>query len=171
VNDCVVQSRGPDPLEERLVRALPQLRAHLASKRRGVSGCDVEDVAHEVIARALRYRQSFDSSRALWPWLRRMADLIVLDQHSAAARRPALSDELDPTAPEAPVMLDARDEVERLLAQLPARERDVLIRFHQHGHSVRVIAKELGLPEGTVKSHLSRARRRLASPLGPEANS
>lgn len=164
VSDCFVPSRGPDPLEERLIGALPRLRAHLASKRGRVSGCELDDVAQEVITRALRYRESFDATRALWPWLRRMADLVLLDQHSAEARRPALSDELDPTAPEETVTLDARDEVERLLAQLPAREREVLVRFHQLEQSVRMIAEAMRLPQGTVKSHLSRARRRLACP-------
>ena len=33
--------------------------------------------------------------------------------------------------------------------------------FHQQGWSVERIGAELGMPEGTVKSHLFRARRRM----------
>jgi len=54
------------------------------------------------------------------------------------------------------------ESVEALLMPLAAVERDVLLRFHRDGRSVREIARALGMPEGTVKSHLHRARRRLA---------
>jgi len=41
--------------------------------------------------------------------------------------------------------------------------RDVLVRFHRHGHSIDEISTALHLPSGTVKSHLHRARRKLAA--------
>jgi DNA-directed RNA polymerase specialized sigma24 family protein len=49
-----------------------------------------------------------------------------------------------------------------VLAVLRPLEREVLLRFHQNMESVREIALATDMPEGTVKSHLSRARRRLA---------
>lgn len=49
-----------------------------------------------------------------------------------------------------------------------AIERRVLLEFHQDGRSVREIARALGSPEGTVKSDLHRARRRLAERLDKE---
>ncbi|MFT5052973.1 MAG: RNA polymerase sigma factor (sigma-70 family) [Chlamydiales bacterium] len=162
MSDSLIPTDAPGPLQERLLVALPRLRAHLNARRPGIPGGDVDDVVQEVMARALRYQGSFDGTLALWPWLRRMAEHVLHDQHSTAIRLPELSEELDPSAPEIDAPLDVRDEVERLLIQLPERERSVLLRFHQHEHSVSKIACDLGLPEGTVKSHLSRARRRLA---------
>lgn len=156
-------SEASDSLEERLARALPRLRAHLSRRGRRVPGAESEDVAQEVMARALRYRNTYDPGRSLWPWLQRMADRVLNDHRRAAAKRPSVSGELDPVAADEPAALDATDEVECLLAGLPERERHVLLRFHQQGQSVRNIARELGVPEGTVKSSLSRARRRLAS--------
>ena len=48
-----------------------------------------------------------------------------------------------------------------LLAALTEREREVLMRFHAGGESVALIAASLALPEGTIKSHLHRARKKL----------
>ncbi len=162
MNDGIATQDTPDPLEDRLLDLLPRLRAHLGASRPRVPRAELDDVAQEVVARALSYRESFDPSRALWPWLRRVADRALLDLRSGAMRRPSLSAELEPPAPEETATLETREEVERLLKQLPPRECEVLQRFHQLGQSVRAIAAELGLPEGTVKSHLWRARRRLA---------
>ena len=49
-----------------------------------------------------------------------------------------------------------------MLEHLDTTEREALVRFHARGESVREIATSLGLPEGTVKSHLHRARQKLA---------
>lgn len=169
MSDCAAPTESkPDPLEERIAQALPRLRAHLAGGRARVQGLELEDVAQEVVARALRYRESYDASRSLWPWLRRMADRVVSDQRAAGARLPTLVEECDPADEERAPTLDVREEVARCLGQLSARERDVLVRFHRDGQSVSTIATALGIPEGTVKSHLSRARRRLAT-LEPES--
>jgi RNA polymerase sigma-70 factor (ECF subfamily) len=168
VTDLAAPSDVPDPLEERLIAALPRLRAHLSRRARRVPGAEAEDVAQEVMARALRYRESFDPARAVWPWLRRTADRVLQDHQVREARRPAPAGAVETPAPEQALALDEREEVERVLAGLPAQEREVLLRFHQRGQPVRAIARDLGLPEGTVKSSLSRARRRLAAPADQE---
>lgn len=166
----------PDPherallFEEGLTRTLPRLRTHLASPAKRVPGVEPEDLAQEVLARALRYRESFEPGREVWPWLRRLAERVLCDQREAGARQPSAGNEA--RAPDAEAFLatalraaalDAREQVERILAPLSAREREILVRFHQREESVREIARDLGLPEGTIKSHLSRARRRLAA--------
>lgn len=48
-----------------------------------------------------------------------------------------------------------------LLAALPERERVVVDLYYQRGATLNETAEQLGLPLGTVKSRLSRARRRL----------
>ncbi len=161
-----------DSLEERLTRILPRLRAHLARRERRIRGCDPEDVAQEVLARALRYRESYDGSRELWPWLRRVAEHVLHDHRASGARRPVelplAPGDLDASEPARTPTADAREELERVLARLRPLEREVLLRFHQRGDSVRDIAAALDMPAGTVKSHLSRARRRLAQLEDPE---
>jgi RNA polymerase sigma-70 factor (ECF subfamily) len=56
------------------------------------------------------------------------------------------------------------------LAQLPPREREVIVLHHLVGYSVDEIAEQLSSPSGTVKSWLSRGRAKLATALTkPEA--
>ncbi len=53
-------------------------------------------------------------------------------------------------------------EVEELLDQLPAKYRQVVVLFYMQEKSYEEVAKMLGLPEGTVKTYLFRARKTLA---------
>lgn len=159
----ILASRGSDPLEEELARHLPRLRGHLARPGKSVPGVEPEDLAQEVAARALRYRARFDGARALWPWLRRLAERVLVDQRTRSARRREYEVEIEQEpAAKTEDAGGGAEELARLLAPLSTREREILLRFHAHEESVATIARELGLPEGTVKSHLSRARRRLA---------
>ncbi len=67
--------------------------------------------------------------------------------------------------------VDALDELRVALRSLSSIEQDILLRFHQHGESVAEISTSLQMAPGTVKSHLSRGRRKLAqqSPTGDES--
>ena len=47
------------------------------------------------------------------------------------------------------------------LDALVSPQKEIVLLFHQQGWSVQQISKELSMPEGTVKSHLFRARRRM----------
>lgn len=155
-------------LEERLEDCLPQLARHLRGQG-STRGVEPEDLAQEVAARALAYRETFDPGRALWPWLKRLAQNVRTDQLRRVARDPAreraeASDEKGTRATSAQAAaLEARETLEHALGQLSAIEREVLLRFHERGESIVHMAQELGCPEGTIKSHLHRARRRLAA--------
>jgi RNA polymerase sigma factor (sigma-70 family) len=52
----------------------------------------------------------------------------------------------------------ARVDADRVLAALPRGHREVLVLHHGLGLPVEQVAAELGIPVGTVKSRLSRAR-------------
>ena len=162
MTDGLVTSGIPDPLEERLTRALPRLKAHVALRARQVPGIEAEDVAQEVMARALRYRESYDEKRALWPWLRRIAEHVLHNHRAAGARQPLALESEPWVRSENEARPEVLEELTQRLASLRPVEREVLLRFHRKSESVREIALAMRMPEGTVKSHLSRARRRLA---------
>ena len=159
-----------DGLEERLAEIQPELRAHLTHGSRRVPGMEPDDLAQEVVTRALRYRDKYDSTQALWPWLRRVAQRVLIDHRSAAARTLETPLKVEIEAPEQTPEVDAREELERVLAGLRPLEREILLRFHRSGESIQQIGTTMGMREGTVKSHLSRTRRKLAGMNRKELN-
>jgi RNA polymerase sigma-70 factor (ECF subfamily) len=56
--------------------------------------------------------------------------------------------------------------VERALGQLSAIQRTVLVLYHQEERSYEQIAVVLGMPIGTVRTHLHRGRARLRELIG-----
>lgn len=150
----------PVALGAHLTAEIPRLRGFLARLAIRTS-CDVDDLVQESLARALRYQSSFEGDRTIWPWLKRVAFRVFLDHRGRRQFGPKLHEVEEPGV-EDKHPLDQRDEVLHLLAQLPKIERELLLRFHQRGESVAHIAMKLRMPAGTVKSHLHRARRRLA---------
>lgn len=64
-------------------------------------------------------------------------------------------------APDVPAPTGDAIDLHRALAALPTRQREVVVLQHV-GLDVASIARQLGVPEGTVKSRLSRAKTALA---------
>jgi RNA polymerase sigma-70 factor (sigma-E family) len=58
-------------------------------------------------------------------------------------------------------LVDLRDALVRLMLQLPARQRTVLVLRYWEGRTEAEIAEQLGCPIGTVKSAASRGMARL----------
>lgn len=57
--------------------------------------------------------------------------------------------------------IENREEVARLLSDLPQREADVIRQFHLEGKSYREISASLGIPENSIGPTLNRARERM----------
>jgi RNA polymerase sigma-70 factor (ECF subfamily) len=51
------------------------------------------------------------------------------------------------------------------LDALTERQREIVLLFHQQNWPITDIAEHLGMPEGTVKSHLHRARKRMKAAI------
>jgi RNA polymerase sigma-70 factor (ECF subfamily) len=56
---------------------------------------------------------------------------------------------------------NAREMIHAALARLNPVQREVILLFHQQNWPISDIAAHLSMPEGTIKSHLHRARRRM----------
>ena len=148
-----------EEFSSRLEAAQGALRAYAGALVAGRGPIDPDDVVQEALHRAWTHRASFDEGRALLPWLKRVALRALLDLRD---RHRSSTLDVEVTAPGEDGVA-AQDEVRALLARLPAREAELLDRFHRRGESVQELARSLDLPEGTVKSLLHRARRRLAA--------
>lgn len=162
------RAHGPAPVNDAtfgasLVTSTPRLRAFVRRLCLGAA----DDLVQEALTRAWRSRTAFDpAAGSLDAWLMKIAFRTYLDHR--ARRVPVRLGDGDGAvvalgvAPE--VASQVRDDLAQALAPLHEMERDVLMRFHRDGQAVKEIARALDLPEGTVKSHLHRARARLAGP-------
>lgn len=56
---------------------------------------------------------------------------------------------------------NVRDVLHQALSQLNEQQREIVLLFHQQNWSITEIAQYVEMPEGTVKSHLHRARKRM----------
>ena len=81
-------------------------------------------------------------------------------------RRRRLARRTPDAAPPAPVE-DYHDHVFDVIRRLPSRQRAIVVLRYQQGLGDREIAATLGIPVGTVKSCLSRAKDRLRRELAP----
>ncbi|MFD7735058.1 RNA polymerase sigma factor [Kitasatospora phosalacinea] len=136
----------------------------------------VDDVVQEVFVSvwrgASRYRRQDDADVAGWLWricARRLAD--AGRRHGARQRLQALlerfrgREERAPSAEEAALDGAAYGEVGRAVDRLPEDLRSALAATVLEGMTVKEAAVALSIPEGTVKSRVSRARRRLREEL------
>ncbi|MGW8701773.1 RNA polymerase sigma factor [Streptomyces lavenduligriseus] len=149
-----------------------------AARRLGVEVAD--DLMAETFTTAFQQRHRYDPARGpgadARPWLFGIATNLVSRHRRAEARRfkamarvPALADHDEPLAERAAdrvVALAVRRELAAALAALPARHRDVLLLVAWGGLGYEEVAQALGIPVGTVRSRLHRARGKLREALG-----
>ncbi len=128
---------------------------------------DAEDAVQEAFVTALRKRSDLTRVRNPEAWLRTVAVNRLRGgwRHAAVVRRyqgrvPGPQGAVD-VGPEHVAIVTALREVD-------AEQRQVVVLHYLADLGVADIAAELGIPEGTVKSRLSRARARLAHLLDDE---
>ena len=141
---------------------------------------EAEDMAQETFIRASRNLDLLADPAKFAAWVRRIAFGVCVDW--LRAFRPELyrsAQELEDNA--ASIPSGAPSPLERLenlelsrrvlgaLEQLPVRYRAPLTMYHIEGLSHEKVAEALGVPVGTVRSLVSRARRKLAPLLAAYA--
>jgi RNA polymerase sigma-70 factor (ECF subfamily) len=137
---------------------------------------DVEDIAQQVFVKAYFSLRKFDQRAAFSTWLYKITvnecwDLLrkkkvrplvyESDLSEEQARQVVVSEEKVHAGPDVSDRLEARQRVERLLAEVDERDRLMLILKEVEGFSIEEIAGVLGLNANTVKVRLFRARRRI----------
>lgn len=131
---------------------------------------DAEDVAQEAFMKAHRSFRQLRNRNAFRAWLVRMTWRMALDRQRANRRR--LKWELEqarvsngPVAPDDGLEGERSSQVWRAIDELPEKLRLAIVMAGIEGHDLREVATLLGVPEGTVKSRLFLARRRLKETL------
>ena len=104
---------------------------------------------------------------SMLPWLLVTATNVARNLTRAAHRYRAALDRLPPPEPVPDhAGTDEEGDAVRALRQLGRNDQQIITLSVLEGYSEREIATALGIPPGTVKSRLSRARARLAARLG-----
>jgi RNA polymerase sigma-70 factor (ECF subfamily) len=129
-----------------------------------------EDAAQESLIRVWKALPRFDGRAALSTWIhaiarnrcltalsRRRHHLSLSEPDVAAAAEAALPTPDDHDTP--------LDQLRGLVDALPERYRRPLTLFYYDDRSVTEVATQLGVPEGTVKTNLFRARAALCAQL------
>ena len=138
---------------------------------RRLTGSDdaADDVVQNVWLRVLRGIHKLRDGSKLRAWLFGIAHRTLMDRlrEQYAAPKVTHIDEIElPAADDAPDGLEADlATVERELARLPLLEREVLTLFYLRELSLADVAEVLGVPVGTVKSRLFRARKLLRNEI------
>jgi RNA polymerase sigma-70 factor (ECF subfamily) len=136
---------------------------------------DAEDLTQETFVRCHRALPSLKAVDFFLPWLWRVATNICRDFARRRARRQTwsldseivddegtkMSREIQDDSSDPPKLLrrsEVADRVQRALDKLSEDRRVVVILHHLEDVPVNEIAEMLGVPVGTVKSRLARAR-------------
>lgn len=145
---------------------------------------DAADMTQETFIKAYRALSGFRGDSKFSSWLYRIASNVCLDFLRSRSRHPQVSlstvDEDDRATFELPDMRQNPEEqlmkklgmeaVRRGLEQLPEQQRQILVLRELGGLSYAELAQTLGLEEGTVKSRIFRARKRLCALLLCDGN-
>lgn len=152
------------------------------------SAADVEDAVQETFIRAYRGLAAFRGDSAFYTWLYRIAANVAIrhlerqPQHMLLgddapeervdAFEPGVSDSQQPER--TLIAAQIADTVQRALAKLQPDLAEALLLYEVESKPYAEIATMLGIPIGTVRTRIFRARefiaRRLEPVLGPQRN-
>ncbi|NCB07783.1 MAG: RNA polymerase sigma factor [Bacteroidia bacterium] len=136
---------------------------------------DVEDICQEVFIKVFRKLKRFRGESRLSTWIAAIAYNTSISHIRKEMRKMESSYDETPS-----LMKDEKDsglnqsgveqqEIKKylleMIEQLPLHYRTVLTLFHLEEFSYREIEQITGMPEGTIKSYLSRARNLLKEKL------
>ena len=127
---------------------------------------EADDAAQDAFLSALVKLDQYDRHRPFGPWLMRIVANAATDRRRRRAVRRV--EPLDvglvgggPRPDRDAERSALRDRLRAALAELPERRRMAVTLFDVEGYSHAEIAEILGIPEGTVRSEVFHARRRL----------
>lgn len=157
-------------LEHLFTEAIEPLIPHLVGHARAVLKCEglARDAVQETLLRLWQYvGETGGLPQSLKPWLCRAVIRRSLQDSRSLSRRSRREEcagrsrqdcQLFDDPAERLQVREAGRTLDGLLGQLPPEFREVLILREAQGAEYEAIAQQLGLPIGTVRSRLSRAR-------------
>ncbi|MGB9757625.1 MAG: RNA polymerase sigma factor [Candidatus Bipolaricaulaceae bacterium] len=125
-----------------------------------------EEVVQETMVTVWKSAKNFRGHSQVSTWVFGIARNHA---RSLLRRAPEIAEEPEGLEERGAEPVDQGERVRKALEKLPALEREVVVLAFYQGVSYREIAEILGIPEGTVKSRMFRARKHLRELLGLES--
>ena len=131
-----------------------------------------EELAQDAFVKAFGALRTFDPAYKFSNWILRIAHNVAIDylrkarpqvvsiddEGSGSEMADVLTDHREPSAFDRALQRDLRDDLDAALARLRPEFRRLVVMRYLDDLSYEDIAEVVGLPLGTVKSHLHRAR-------------
>lgn len=131
-----------------------------------------KDAVQETLARAWRDLPGLRDPDRFDAWLRRLLVNACMDELRGTRLREievVLTDLHHPAVSDSGVSLANRDALERAFRNLDPGQRSLIVLYYYLGLSLEEAANAAGVPSGTAKSRLARARETLRSTLDADA--
>jgi len=129
---------------------------------------EAQECVQEAFVRAWAHRRKLDRADHPEAWVPTTAYRLAVSRwrRTTRGRRPA--DRALSPATSAPPPSESHVALVTALRKLPEPQRRALVLHHVCDLPVVDVAREVGVPEGTIKARLSRGRTALATLLSPE---
>lgn len=143
--------------------------AYSITKNRSMS----DDIAQDVFIQVYRHVTSFRGEASVKTWLMRITRNISYNYRNTAFFRRVLlvgitTNDYSHSAEQSFIEKEAANNVWKQVFTLPLKFREVLVLHAKYQLSLKEIASILQVPEGTVKSRLFGARKRMSALLKEE---
>ncbi|MFC4784278.1 RNA polymerase sigma factor [Nocardioides sp. MAHUQ-72] len=131
---------------------------------------EAEECVQEAFVRAWAHRRKLDRAEHPEAWVRTTAYRLAVSRwrRTTRGRRPA--DRAVGAATQSAPPSETHVALVTALRQLPEAQRQALVLHHIADLPVHQVAREVGVPEGTIKARLSRGRAALAALLSDDPN-
>lgn len=123
---------------------------------------DAEDAVSEAVLRAYENRHTLRSQERFKPWIMQ----ITANEARKIYRKNKRVTPVDNPEVYMPAFWDERHELWDAVSKLKSPYREVIVLYFYERFSIREIGAVLQVPEGTVKSRLSRGKKQLRKALG-----
>jgi RNA polymerase sigma-70 factor, ECF subfamily len=167
--DDFLKSGNPERFRELVERYQDRVFRLVASVLGPTRDRDAEDVAQEVFLQVYRQLASFRREAQFGTWLYRIAYRRALDYRSRAhVRLPHVPDAVLSARPDDAlgplddtIRGEDRERIAAAIERLPDLYRTIVYLYYWQDCPLDEIAAYTGVPSGTIKSYLARARSRL----------
>ena len=129
---------------------------------------EAQECVQEAFVRAWAHRKKLEKAEHPEAWVRTTAYRLAVSRWRRTMRGKRPTDRAVGLATETAAPSETHVALVAALRQLPEPQRQALVLHHIADLPVHDVAREVGVPEGTIKARLSRGRAALAALLADE---